>query len=189
MRGVLLPSAVPYSLSLTSRIRSSLFSDWRCTVSCKFFDTQVPSMSTEGLVLPRYCRCALPHLYWNGHRLLLNSYLFKIGRTENPSCSADSHSTLELLISFHSVQLRALSTARSLATLFLCELWSRLLGVSRLPPCPIPRKGSGNNNNTQARSNRRAVCTGKPFFKSDSRQKALHFPLWQKMGTFRKLAS
>ena len=40
------------SLSLlTSRIHSCLFSDWRRTVSSKFFDTQVPSISTEELVL------------------------------------------------------------------------------------------------------------------------------------------
>ena len=53
-RGALLaPSAIPCSLSpLTSRIHSSLFSDWRRTVSSKFFDTQVPSISTEELALP-----------------------------------------------------------------------------------------------------------------------------------------
>ena len=36
---------------LTSRIHSRLISDWRRTVSSKFFDTQVPSISTEELVL------------------------------------------------------------------------------------------------------------------------------------------
>ena len=43
-RGALLPpSAIPCSLSpLTSRIHSRLFSDWRRTVSSKYFDTQVP---------------------------------------------------------------------------------------------------------------------------------------------------
>ena len=51
-RGALLaPSAIPCSLSpLISRIHSSLFSDWRCIVSSKFFDTQVPSISTKELV-------------------------------------------------------------------------------------------------------------------------------------------
>ena len=46
-RGALLaPSAIPCSLSpLTSRIHSRLISDWRRTVSSKFFDTQVPSIS------------------------------------------------------------------------------------------------------------------------------------------------
>ena len=53
-RGALLaPSAIPYSLSpLISRIHSSLFSDWRRTVSSKYFDTQVSSISTKELVLP-----------------------------------------------------------------------------------------------------------------------------------------
>ena len=52
---LLLLSAVPCSLSpLTSRIHSSLFSDWRRIVSSKFFDAQVPSVCTEELVLPRH---------------------------------------------------------------------------------------------------------------------------------------
>ena len=58
--GVLLvPSAILCSLSLISRIHSCLISDWRYTVSSKFFDTQVPSISTEELVLPRHARCVL----------------------------------------------------------------------------------------------------------------------------------
>ena len=61
-----------------------LFSDWRRTVSSKFFDTQVPSISTEELVLPRHARCVLSHLRCNGHSLLLNSYLSRI---ETLSCS------------------------------------------------------------------------------------------------------
>ena len=94
-RGALLaPSAIPCSLSpLISRIRSSLFSDWRCAVSSKFFDTQVPSIFTEELVLPRHARCVLSRLRCNGHSLLLRSYLFRIGRIENPSCSACRHSS------------------------------------------------------------------------------------------------
>ena len=45
---LLTPSAIPCSLSpLISRIHSCLFSDWRRTVSSKYFDTQVPSISTE----------------------------------------------------------------------------------------------------------------------------------------------
>ena len=41
----------PQSL-VVSPLISRLFSDWRRTVSSKFFDTQVPSISTEELVLP-----------------------------------------------------------------------------------------------------------------------------------------
>ena len=92
-RGTLLAfSAIPCSFSpLTSRIHSCLFSDWRHTVSSKYFDTQVPSISTEELVLPRYARCVLSRLRCKGHSLLLGSYLSRIGRIENPSCSACGH--------------------------------------------------------------------------------------------------
>ena len=94
VRGALLaPSAIPCSLSLYSRMHSSLFSDWRCTASSKFFDTQVPSISTEVLVLPRHARCVLSRLRCNRHSLLLSSYLSRIGRIENPSCSTCGHSS------------------------------------------------------------------------------------------------
>ena len=73
-RGELLgPSAIPCSLFLLiSHIQSCLFSDWRRTVSLKFFDTQVPSISTKELVLPRYARCVFSRLRCNGHSLLLS---------------------------------------------------------------------------------------------------------------------
>ena len=92
-RGALLaPSAIPCSLSpLTSRFHSCFFSDWRHTVSSKFFDTQVPSISTEELVLPRHARCVLSHLRCNRQNLLLGSYLSRIGRIGNPSCSTCGH--------------------------------------------------------------------------------------------------
>ena len=91
-RGALLTSsAMPCSLShLISRNHFSLFSDWKRTVSLKFFDipVQVPSISTEELVLPRHSRCVLTRLHCNGHSLLLSSYLSRIGKIENPSYSA-----------------------------------------------------------------------------------------------------
>ena len=42
-------------------------------------------------MLPRHARCVLSPLHCNGHRLLLGSYLSRIGRIENPSCSACGH--------------------------------------------------------------------------------------------------
>ena len=50
-RGALLaPSAIPCSLSpLISRIHSRLISAWRRTVSCKFFDAQVPQFPPRNL--------------------------------------------------------------------------------------------------------------------------------------------
>ena len=94
---LLTPSAIPCSLSfLISRVHSSLFADWRRTVSSEFFDTQVPSISTEELVLPRHDRCVLSRLCCNGRSLLLSSYLSRIGRIENPSCSACGHSAQDI---------------------------------------------------------------------------------------------
>ena len=61
------------------------------TVSSKYFDTQVPSIFTEELVLPRHARCVLSRLRCNGHSLLLGSYLSRIGKIENPFCSACGH--------------------------------------------------------------------------------------------------
>ena len=112
--------AISCSLSpLISRIHSSLFSDWRHTVSSKFFDTQVPSISTEKLVLPRHARCVLSRLRFNRHSFLLGSYLSRVGRMENSSGSTCGHSPKTPLISFCTVQLRTLSAACSLATLCL----------------------------------------------------------------------
>ena len=97
-RGALfVPSAIHCSLSpLVTRIHYRLISDWRCTVSSKFFDMQVPSISTEELVLPCHARCVLSRLRCNGHSLLLGSYLSRIGRIENPSCSACGHSSQDI---------------------------------------------------------------------------------------------
>ena len=151
-RGALLaPSAIPCSLPLLiSRIHSFFFSDWKCTVSSKFFDTQVPSISTEELMLPRHARCVLSRLHCNGHSLLLSSYLSRIGRIENPSCSACEHSsqdTSHLILHYRATD----SLRRSLFgdSLSLYDLWSRPWGVARLlglhgfPPCPHPFEGVG----------------------------------------------
>ena len=84
-----MPSAIPCSLSLLLSLVSTFLSSR--TVSSKFFDTHAPSISIEELVLPRYARCALSHLLCNGHSLPLSSYLTRIGRIENHSCSACGH--------------------------------------------------------------------------------------------------
>ena len=93
IRGALLvPSAILCCLSsLISRIHSLFFTDWRRTVSSKFFNTQVPSSFTEELVLPRHARCVLSCLDCNGHSPLLSSNLSRIGRIEIRFCSACGH--------------------------------------------------------------------------------------------------
>ena len=109
---LLVPTAIPCShSSLIYGIHSSLFSDWRHTASSKFFDTQVPSISTEQLVLLRHARCDLSRFCCNGHSLLLSSYLSRIGRIENLSFLQRLRTPL---ISFCTVQLRTLCVAHSL---------------------------------------------------------------------------
>ena len=148
---LLAPSAIPCSLSpVIFRIHSCLFSDWRRTVSSKFFDTQVLSISTEKFVFSRHARCVLSRLRCNGHSLLLGSYLSRIGRIKNPSCSTCGHSsqdTSHLILQCPATD----SLRRSLFgdTLSLYVLWSRLGGVAGLlglhgvSPRPIPWKWSG----------------------------------------------
>ena len=98
-------------------------------------------------MLPRHARCVLFRLRCNGHSLFLGSYLYRIGRIENPSCPACGH----LSFSFCTVQLRTLCAAHSLATLCLCTtsgpdpgelpgFWGSMV----FRHAPIPRKGSGN---------------------------------------------
>ena len=150
-RGALLaPSAIPCSVSFISRIHSRLISDWRRTVSSKYFDTQVPSISTEKLVLPCHARCVLSRLRCKGHSLLLGSYLSRIGRIENPSCSACGHSSKDtshlILHCPATISLRHSFFGDSLS---LYDLWSRpwgvawLLGLHGLPPYPYPSEGVG----------------------------------------------
>ena len=143
------------SLLISLVSNSSLFSDWRRTVSSKFFDRQVSSIFIEELVLPRHARCVLSHLRCNGRSRLLSSYLTRIGRIENLSCSACGHLSQTSLISFCIVQLRTTYAARSLAT--LCLSTTSGPGPEELPSfwgsmvfchAPIPRKGSDDNNNS-----------------------------------------
>ena len=151
-RGALLaPSAIPCSLScLISCIHSHLFSDWRYTVSSKFFDTQVPSISTEELVLPRHARCILSRSRCNRHSLLLGSYLSRIGRIENPSCSACGHSSQDTShLILHCPARDFLHRSLFGDSLSLYDLWprpwrvARLLGLHGLPPCSHPLEGVG----------------------------------------------
>ena len=152
-RGALLaPSAIPCSLCpIISRIHSRLISDWRRTVSSKYFGTQVSSISTEELVLPRHARCVFSRLRCNGYSLLLVSYLSRIGRIENPSCSACKHSSQDTShLILHCPAMDSLRRSLFGDSLSLYGLWSRSWGlpgfwgstVSR--HALIPRKGSGN---------------------------------------------
>ena len=149
------PLQSPCSLSpLISRIHSSLFSECSRNVSCKFLNAQVSLISTEELVIPRHARCVLSRLRCNGHSLLLSSYLCRIGRIENSSCSACGPRTP--LISFCTVQLRIVCAVHFLATLCLCTtsgpdagelpgFWGSMI----FRHAPIHRKGSGKQQQQQ----------------------------------------
>ena len=130
---------------LLSRIHSSFFSDWKHTVSSKFFDTQVPSISTEELVLLRHACYVLSRLRCNGHSLLLSSYLSRIGRIESPSCSACGHSSQDTShFILHCSATDSLRRSLFGDSLSLYDLWSRpwtvaqLLVPHGLPPFPLP---------------------------------------------------
>ena len=149
--GLLAPSAIPCSLSpLISRIHSRLISDWRRTVSSKYFDTQVPSISTGELVLPRHACCVLSRLRCKGHSLLLGSYLSRIGRIENPSCSACGHPFQDIShLILHCPATDCLRRSLLGDSLSMYDLWSRPWGVARLvglhglSPCPHPSEEVG----------------------------------------------
>ena len=148
-RRLLAPFAIPCSLSpLISRIHCCLFSDWRRTVSSKFFDTQVPSISTEELVLPRHAHCVFSHLRCNGHSFLLSSYLSRIIRIENPSCNACRHSSQDTShLILHCPATDSLHRSLFGDSLSLYDFWTRpwrvvrLLGLHGLAPCPHPSEG------------------------------------------------
>ena len=148
MKALLVPSTIPCSLS---RIHS--FSDWRRTVSSKFFDTQAFSISIEELVHPRHARCVLSRLRCNGHSLLLNSYLSKIGRIKNPFCSAyelPSQDTFHLILHCPAtdyLRCSLFNDTQSLQPLVqalgeLPDFWGSVFRHA-----PISRKGSNSNNN------------------------------------------
>ena len=148
---LLAPSAIPCSLSpLISRIHSRLISDWRHTVSSKFFNTQVPSISTEELVLPRHACCVFSRFCCNGQSLRLGSCLSRIGRIENASCSACGHSSQDIShLILHCPATDSLRRSLFGDSLSLHDPWSRpwkvsrLLGLHGLPPYPDASEGVG----------------------------------------------
>ena len=151
-QGVLLaPSTIHCSLSpLISRIYSRLISDWRHTVSSKYFDPQVSSISTEELVLPRHVCCVLSRLCCEGHSLLLGSYFSRIGRMKNLFCSACGHSSQDTShLILHCPATDSLHRSLFGDSLSLYNHWSRpwrdgrFLGLHGHPPCPHPSEGIG----------------------------------------------
>ena len=82
-------------------------------------------------MLPCHACCVLSCRCCNGHSLLSSCCLTRIGRIENPSCSASGHPSQNISHLF--LQSPAVGSLRySLFgdTLSLYDLWSRLCGVS-----------------------------------------------------------
>ena len=101
-------------------------------------------------MLPRHARYVLSRLRCNGHSLLLGSYHSRIGRIENPSCSACGHSSQNISdLILHCPATDSLRRSLFGDSLSLYNLWSRpwgvarLLGLHGLPPCPHPSEGVG----------------------------------------------
>ena len=77
-------------------------------------------------MLPRHARCVLFRLRCNGHSLLLSSYLSRIGRIENPSCSACGHSSQDTSpLILHCPATGSLRRSLFGDSLSLFDTWSR----------------------------------------------------------------
>ena len=102
-------------------------------------------------MLPCHARCVLCCLCCNGHSVLLDPYLFRIGRIDHPPCSACGHSSQDTShLILHCPATDSLQCSLFGDSLSIYDLWSRPWGVAHFlglhghPPCPIPRKGSSN---------------------------------------------
>jgi len=117
--GATLPvTHVPCPLAPTNlKIRHTCYSLWRRNPSHNSLSYQIPSVSSEELALPRLIRCELSRLRCHGHSLLLTSYLCRLKRKNNSSCSACRHPLQNLTIFSWIVPHLSLSGASSLALL------------------------------------------------------------------------
>ena len=106
-------------------------------------------------MLSCHVHCVFSHLCCNGHGLLLSSYSTRIGRIENPSCSTCEHlsqDTSDLILHCPATD--------SLMTLCLVMIsgpdhgelpgfWGSMV----FSHAPIPRKGSGKQQQVKIRCN------------------------------------
>jgi len=142
---------VPSPLAPTiAKIRYARYALWRQNLSHNFLPCQILSVSSEELDLSRHIRCELYRLRCHDHNLFLSSFLCRIKRKENSSCSTCGHHLQDLTHllldcpTFQPLQRAILGTTSS-----IFDLWSRLWGVARLlgfhevPPHPHPSEGIG----------------------------------------------
>ena len=104
-------------------------------------------------MLLRHARCVLSRLHCIGHSLLLGSYLSRVGRIKNPSCSACGHSsqdTSHLILhcpATDSLATLCLSTTSGPDPGELPGFW----GSMAFCHAPIRWKGSGNQQQQRVR--------------------------------------
>ena len=127
------------SLFLSFRIHSCLFSGWRCAVSSKFFDTQVPLVSTEERVVPRRT-CVLSRLCGTVTVFCETFIYLELAKSRIQLAAPATIRPRTHLISFCAVQLRTLCATRSSATLSLRPLArpcvvARIVGLHGLLRC------------------------------------------------------
>ena len=101
-----------------------------------------PNFSTEEHVLPLHARCVLPRLRCNRNSLPLSSHFSRIGRVENPSCSAWGHPCQDTYyFTLHCPATNSLRRSLFGDSLLLYDLCSkpwvvaRLLGLHSFPSC------------------------------------------------------
>ena len=105
-------------------------------------------------MLLRHTCCVLSRVCCNEHSLLLNSHLYKIGRTKNCSCSGCGHTTQETShLILHSPAINSLRHWLFGNSLSLYDLWGvvRFMRIHALPPNPLTSKGVGQSTTTAMR--------------------------------------
>ena len=119
-RALLAPSAITCSLSLLLSL-----------VSTVLFSRTGGVLSHLNSLIHRFPRFPPRNLCCNGHSLLLSSYLSRIGRIENPCCSACGHSCQD---TSHLI-LRCPATGSAPLTLWRLPVFLRPL-IQALGSCP-----------------------------------------------------
>ena len=133
---------------------SPVLSGYNGSTDTHFYRGTTQLARRGALLAPSAIPCSLSpltsRLRCNGHSLLLGSYLFRIGRIKNPSCSACGHSSQDISnLILHCPATNCLRRSLFGDSLSLYDLWSRPWGVARLvglhglPPCPHPSEGVG----------------------------------------------
>ena len=122
-------------------------------------------------MLPRHARCVLSRLRCNEHSLLLGSYLSRIGRIGNPSCSDCGHlsqDTSHLILHCPATDSAPLTLCRLsvslrplVQTLGSCPAFGALWS-SAMPPS-LGRDPVNNNNNKNMCFENMVMCFEKAY--------------------------